>query len=275
MKKIKLEDPKTWKSIGVILVFAAIIWLGNAFVTEVVETIGSNSGKNLPIYCVDTGGVKKMSISFDAAWGNEDTALILDILDQYNVKATFFLVGGWVDKYPEDVKEIYERGHDIGNHSDTHPDMAKLSADEIKKELYNSHKKIQDLIGVSMDLFRPPFGAYNEKLLDTAMECGYYTIQWDVDSLDWKEYGVEDEIDRVLNHKHLGNGSIILFHNNTLYTPDALPAIIEGLQSQGYTLVPISELINLGDYKIDHEGRQIPVGEVKKKEDELDKMVEY
>ena len=108
-----------------------------------------------------------------------------------------------------------------------------------------------------MFLFRPPFGEYDNKVIEGAEECGYYTIQWDVDSLDWKEFGVEHEVNQVLNHKHLGNGSIILFHNDAKYTPQALDTIIKGLKEKGYEIVPISELIIKDNYSINHEGRQI------------------
>lgn len=256
---------KWFKYVGLILIFASLIWISQYLIIDVVDVMGKNSGKNLPIYSVETSD-KLISISFDAAWGNEDTRNILDILERYNVKATFFLVGKWVEKYPDDVKAIYEAGHDIGNHSSTHPDMSQLSKGQITEELMNTHNKVKALVGIDMELFRLPYGAYNERLIDTARECGYYTIQWDVDSLDWKEYGVDVEINTVLNHKDLKNGSIILFHNNAKFTPDALPAIIEGLQNQGYTLVPISQLIIRDDYKIDHTGRQFPVNDSGKKE---------
>ena len=94
-------------------------------------------------------------------------------------------------------------------------------------------------------------------MISAAEECGYYTIQWDIDSLDWKEFGTEAEIKQVLNHKHLGNGSIILFHNDAKYTPEALDTIIKGLKEKGYEIVPVSELIIRENYTINSEGRQI------------------
>ncbi len=166
----------------------------------------------------------------------------------------------WVDKYPEDVKKMIAAGHDIGNHSSTHPHMSKLSEDGIQKELMDAHDVVKELTGYEMDLFRPPFGDYNERLVETAEECGYYTIQWDVDSLDWKEYGVDHEIKTVLQHKALGNGTIILFHNDAKYTPEALPGILKGLREQGYEIVPISEIIIRDDYYMDHTGRQMKKG---------------
>ncbi|QXM05558.1 polysaccharide deacetylase family sporulation protein PdaB [Crassaminicella indica] len=214
-----------------------------------------NRDKALPIYCVDTEE-KKIAISFDAAWGDQYTDGILDILDKYNVKTTFFLVGFWVDKYPDMVKKIHEKGHDIGNHSSTHPHMSKLSVEQISKELNETGEKIEKITAKKPILFRPPFGDYNNQLIDTAKENGYYTIQWDVDSLDWKELGVQPVVDRVT--RNVKNGSIVLFHNNAKYVLEYLPLVIERLQKEGYEIVPISELIIKKDFYIDHTGMQKP-----------------
>lgn len=223
-----------------------------------IQTVSAKpvpSKKNLPIYCVDTDE-KKVAISFDAAWGAEDTKELLQILEDKGVKATFFLCGYWVDEYPEEVKMIYEAGHELGNHSNTHPHGNQLSLEQNKNEIMEVHKKIKDLTGYEMDVYRAPFGEYNDTVLKSAKEVGYHTIQWDIDSLDWKEYGVENEIEQVLNHKHLGDGSIILFHNDAKYTPDALGTILDGLKEKGYEVVPVGELIHKGSYYMDHEGRQ-------------------
>ncbi len=218
----------------------------------------STNKKILPIYCVNTDGKKLVSLSFDAAWGADDTNELLRILKKYNVKATFFLVGDWVRKYPEEVKRIAADGHDIGNHSNKHPHMAKMTKAQIKEDVMKAHEEVKKLTGIDMNLFRAPYGEYNNTVMEALKECNYYVIQWDVDSLDWKEYGKEELVKRVLEHKHLKPGSIILMHNNAKYTKDALESIIKGLIEKGYTLVPISELIIKEDYTVDHEGRQHP-----------------
>lgn len=223
---------------------------------KAVFSVASNSERLLPIYCVETEK-PQIAISFDAAWGADDTDTLLQILEENDVKTTFFMCGYWVDKYPEEVKKIAEAGHDLGNHSATHPHMSQLSKEQIKEELITTGNKIEELTGVKSELFRPPFGEYTNDVISAAEECGYYTIQWDVDSLDWKEYGVQEEISKVLNHKKLGNGSIILFHNDAKYTPQALDSIIKGLKEKGYEIVPISELIMRENYTINAEGRQI------------------
>ncbi|MCF6463675.1 polysaccharide deacetylase family sporulation protein PdaB [Clostridium sp. Cult1] len=209
--------------------------------------------KELPIYSVDTNE-KKIALSFDAAWGDDYTLGILDILDKYEVKSTFFLVGFWVDKYPEHVKEIYKRGHDVGNHSTNHPYMTKLSDDEIVKELNITGDKIEKLIKEKPILFRPPFGDYNDRVINLCKENGYYVIQWDVDSLDWKELGVQPVVDRVT--RNIESGSIVLFHNNAKYIIEYLPIVIERLQDEGYEIVPISELIYKDNFYMDNTGRQ-------------------
>lgn len=218
-----------------------------------------SSERKLPIYCVQSDK-PKISISFDAAWGNEDTGQILEILKKYNVKATFFMTGGWIDNYPEDVKAIAKAGHDVANHSQNHKQMSQLTATQCEEEIMMVKNKIKKLTKQDSFLFRPPYGDYNNTLIETVEACDCYCIQWDVDSLDWKNYGVDTLISTVLEHKALGNGSIILMHNGAKYTKDALPSIIEGLQKKGYELVPVSQLIYRENYEIDHAGRQIPTG---------------
>jgi peptidoglycan/xylan/chitin deacetylase (PgdA/CDA1 family) len=182
----------------------------------------------------------------------------MDILEERDIKTTFFLVGFWVDKYPERVEEMARRGHEVANHSTTHPEMSKLSQEQIVKEILNTQKKIEDLAGdSSVKLIRPPFGDYNDRLIQTCRELDFHVIQWDVDSLDWKELGVQPMVDRVT--KKVDKGSIVLFHNNAKYIIEALPQILDTLLAEGYSIVPISELIYKENYKMDHTGRQMPI----------------
>ncbi|NLN15165.1 MAG: polysaccharide deacetylase family protein [Tissierellia bacterium] len=213
------------------------------------------SERELPIYSVERDD-KKIAISFDAAYGDEYTQDILDILDKYNVKTTFFLVKFWVDKYPHQVVEIHKRGHEIGNHSATHPNMSTLSKEQMIEEIMTTHEAIYELTDEEPILFRPPFGDYNDLLIKTCRELGYYPIQWDIDSLDWKELGVQPVVDTVV--RNVKSGSIVLFHNNAKYVREYLPLVIERLQEDGFEIVPISELIYYDDYRIDNSGRQKP-----------------
>lgn len=173
---------KNWK---LLLALIALL-IGTGFgVSKVVNVSNTVNGRELPIYSVETEE-KKVALSFDAAWGNEDTQDILDILAKYNVHVTFFMTGGWVESYPEDVKKIYEAGHDLGNHSENHKNMSQLSDSECQDELMKVHNKVKELTGFDMELFRPPYGDYDNHVITNAKECGYYTIQWDVDTFDLK-----------------------------------------------------------------------------------------
>ena len=222
-----------------------------------ITTMDNNvGGRELPIYCVDTEE-KKVALSFDAAWGNEDTQEILSILKEHDIHVTFFMTGGWVEAYPDDVKAILDAGHDLGNHSENHKNMSELSDEEKTEELMAVHRKVKELTGYDMFLFRPPYGDYDNGVINTAKECEYYAIQWDVDSLDWKNEGLDNIIETVINHKNLRNGSIILCHNGAEYTAQALETLITRLEEQGYEIVPISELIYREDFHMNFEGRQI------------------
>ena len=262
-KKRKLWPPSEimtsyLRGAGLVTLCGLLFLAGSYYTKEQIVTVSNmQQQKELPVYCVQTEK-PQVALSFDAAWGNEDTQTILDILAAHNVKVTFFMTGGWVEKYPEDVKKIAAAGHDLGNHSENHKNMSQLSASQQKEEIMKVHKKVKELTGVDMNLFRPPYGDYNSQLILTAKSCGYLPIQWDVDSLDWKDYGVDSIIQTVTQHKHLGNGSIILRHNGAKYTAQALDTVITKLQEQGYELVPISQLVYRENYHMDHEGRQIP-----------------
>ena len=252
------EDRKQkWTKYVVVTLTLAVALAGSFKYVSGFASVSSNvNGRELPIYCVETDE-KKVALSFDAAWGNEDTEKILEILKKHKVHVTFFMTGGWVESYPDDVKAIKEAGHDLGNHSENHKNMSQLSDDEKKEELMKVHNKVQELTGYEMFLFRPPYGDYDNAVVKVAKDCGYFTIQWDVDSLDWKDYGVDSILKTVTGHKHLGNGSIILCHNGAKYTAKALDTLIATLKNDGYTFVPVSELIYREGYHMNHEGRQI------------------
>ena len=262
-KKRKLWPPTEimtsyLRGAGLVTLCGLLFLAGSYYTKEQIVTVSNmQQQKELPVYCVQTEK-PQVALSFDAAWGNEDTQTILDILAAHNVKVTFFMTGGWVENYPEDVKKIAAAGHDLGNHSENHKNMSQLSASQQKEEIMKVHEKVKELTGVDINLFRPPYGDYNSQLILTAKSCGYLPIQWDVDSLDWKDYGVDSIIQTVTQHKHLGNGSIILMHNGAKYTAQALDTVITKLQEQGYELVPISQLVYWENYHMDHEGRQIP-----------------
>lgn len=209
--------------------------------------------REIPIYCVDRDD-NYVAISFDAAWGADKTRRIMDICDEYGVKATFFLVGFWIDKYPDIVAEIAARGFEIGTHSMTHPQMSKLSETECYNELFGSAKKIFDITGKQVTLFRPPFGDYNNQLITVAKSLGLYTIQWSVDSLDWKGLSALQIAQRVQTAQ---SGDIILCHNNSDHIVEALPLIFEALRLKNLKFCPIGQLIYTENYTVDSSGKQI------------------
>lgn len=249
MKTIILTKKKLIIILGVVLllVLFGIFGITRAAVTTAAQT------RLLPIYCVDTEK-KCVALTFDAAWGNEDTQDLIDTLKKYNAKATFFLVGSWVDKYPESVKALSDAGHSIQNHSNSHPNLPQLSAEGIKKEITLCNEKIQKITKKCPTLIRPPYGDYSNNVINCVNDLGMYTIQWDVDSLDWKDLSADEIYNRVVNK--VQNGSIVLFHNAALNTPEALGRILETLSKKGYKFVTVEDLIYKSDYTIDITGKQ-------------------
>ena len=236
------------------IAFCALIGAAAAAmaITSTVKAVQTAAEpKEVPVYRVESGK-KQVAISFDAAWGDEETPQLLEILDKYEVKATFFLVGDWVDKYPEDVKEIAAHGNDIGNHSDTHPHMPQLSGEKMTDEIRHCNEKIEALTGHAPTLFRAPYGDYDNNLVKTVKGLGMYCVQWDVDSLDWKDPTPDQLTRNVL--KKVTDGSIVLMHNGAKNTPAALPGIIEGIRDKGYEIVLIKDLIPDGEYYTDVQG---------------------
>ena len=231
---------------GVTVLLFTLVWAPAAVSAAVTKRV-------LPVYSVERDG-KYCALTFDAAWGNEDTQKLIDILAQYDVKATFFVVGQWVDKYPESVKALHDAGHEIMNHSNTHPHMSQMNSSAIITELNACSSKIEAVTGEKPTLFRCPYGEYDDNVIGTVSGMGLTAIQWDVDSLDWKDYDAKTISQRVLSR--VQPGSIILFHNAALHTPEALPGIIEQLLADGYKPVKVSELILSGTTTIDNNGRQ-------------------
>lgn len=247
---------KGWLAGAGMLAIMCGIWYYSGYANKALATSSTYGDRELPIYCVDTTE-QKVALSFDAAWGAEDFSRLMDILEAHDVKVTFFMTGGWVEQNPDCVKYLVEQGHDLGNHSEHHYDMTTISKEEMSTELMSVHDRVKELTGYEMFLFRPPYGAYDNNVINTASSLGYYSVQWSVDSLDWKDYGVDSIINTVCNHKALGPGAIILCHNGAKYTADALDTMLTNLEDQGYEIVPVSELIMRENYHMDVTGKQI------------------
>lgn len=210
--------------------------------------------KELPIYCVSRDD-KRIALTIDAAWQDDKTPFILETLNKYDVKATFFLCGFWAEDYPEMVKQIHAAGHQIGNHSATHPHMNSLSAQQIVNELKQFDDLLESITGERSTIFRAPYGEYNDNVINTVRNAGYEVIQWDIDTIDWKEERSADQIlDTVL--PKLKSGSIILCHNNGYKIEAYLPTLLETALEQGYKFVTIEELLLSGETIIDINGMQ-------------------
>lgn len=256
-----LEEKKVFVTVRAKSILAVILVLALAVICcvglnfeAVADVYNNESTRKLPVYGVDCGEEKKVALTFDAAWGADKTQGILDALANYGAKGTFFLVGFWVDDYPDMVKAIDSAGCEIGNHSKNHLQMSKLSAGEIKTELDYVSDKVESLTGKRPRYFRPPYGDYNSALVEEAESAGMQAIQWSVDSLDWKGLNAQEILSRVT--KNVKPGSIILFHNNSDHILEALPLVLAYLQSEGYTAVGMSELVYKDNYYIDNNGIQ-------------------
>lgn len=240
-------------TVGLILMLSAVFVA--AGVSQRVQTIqaAKTQERKLPVYCVDTAE-KKVAITFDAAWGAEDTDELLSILDEYNAKVTVFVVGDWVRKYPDAVKAFYQAGHTIGNHSDSHKAYSKLSLDEITADIEKCNAEIEACIGEKPKLLRAPSGDYTNDVITAAERLSMQTVQWSVDSLDWQGLEVAEMVSRVTGAAE--SGSIILFHNDVKNTPEALRQCLQALSEKGYRFVTVEELLYWDNYRIDSTGKQ-------------------
>ena len=257
--KVLIFKKTTIAILAVLLIFFATFSLNTSVLN--VGGVYFNKAKKRPIYSVQTEH-NKVAISFDAAWGADKTQEIMNICDDYNIKATFFLVGFWIEKYPDMVKEIYNRGFEIGIHSNTHPDMTKLTRSKIREELSINIHQIEELTGFRPKLFRPPYGYYDNKLIDVCEELKLSCIEWSVDSLDWKGLSAEEIASRVTSRSE--NGSIVLFHNNSDNIINGLKMVLEYYKCNKTQVVPIGELIYYDNFTINNLGVQIKNNQTEK-----------
>ncbi len=171
------------KRTGLLCVIVLILALSLVYIGRYDAITVSSEKRDLPIYCVQKPENEKViSFSFDAAWGNEDTDQLIEIMDKYKIKTTFFVVGSWVDKYPESVKQLSDAGHEIMNHSNSHPHMTQISVEKMKEEVNKCDEKIKAITGVKPAFFRAPYGDYNNDVVQAMRETGHFTIQWDVET---------------------------------------------------------------------------------------------
>jgi polysaccharide deacetylase family sporulation protein PdaB len=225
-------------------------------IVAALTSVGTQAAeRKLPIYCVERGD-KKISLTFDVAWENSNTDELIEILDDYDASATFFVTGDWCDRYPDDVKKFYDAGHEIQNHSDEHPHIEGININDLISDTREAARKIKMITGEEPTLYRAPYGEYDDTSLTTLEGMGYKVIQWDVDSVDWNDPSPEEITKKVL--ENVKSGSILLFHNDLDNTTQALPQILSQLKDDGYEFVTVSDLIYTESYSIDANGMQIP-----------------
>lgn len=223
----------------VAILFGLAIFLSSEKNAKMIQT-SNYINRQLPIYYVDTPD-QKVSITINCAWSAEDVDLILQTLQKHQVKATFFMVGDWVDKYPEAVQKIAKAGCEIGNHSNTHPHVTNLSYEKNVEQIKRCSDKIEKITGKPTTLYRGPYGEYNDTVIKAAKSLNHQSIQWNIDTLDYKGLTGKEMMERI--NEKLTKGSIILMHNGTKYTAESLDMIITNIKEKGYTIVPVSELI--------------------------------
>lgn len=239
-------------ALGLLLLLSSSFYYLSGYVT-----VSNNvNGKELPICSVETEE-KKLALTFNTAWNVTYLDQILEVLEKHACKSTFFVTGEWGEKHPQELKKIAEAGHEIGNLSWDHRNMTQLSEKEQKSEITKTHKLIKETVGKDMNVFRMPYGAYDDTVIKNVTDQGYYPVQWSVDSKDWKEYGKDEILNTILKNEKLGNGAIILCHTNAKYTKDVLDTLLERLESEGYQMVPVSQIIYEEPYHLDTTGSQI------------------
>ena len=243
------KNRRLFSGLGLLLAIVLIFW---AVSSPAIVGVSATQ-RSLPVYSVERDD-KLVSVTFDAAWGNEDTQTLIDILQAHGVTATFFVVGDWAERYPESVKALAEAGNEVMNHSSDHAHFSSLSSQQIAENIRSCNEKIAALTGTEPTLFRCPYGEYDDHVIQGVEALGMTAVQWDVDSLDWKGISAQEIRQRVL--KNVRSGSIILFHNAAIHTPEALPGILDALRAEGYTVVPVSQLLLQGETRIDNTGRQ-------------------
>jgi polysaccharide deacetylase family sporulation protein PdaB len=232
-----------------LLIGAVLFALGIVYTQAEDLQVFSNSSEPNAIYSVETDR-KIVALTFDISWGEVRTEPILKVLEQKGVKkATFFLSSPWAESHPDIVQKIVNMGFEIGSHGHKHENYSTLSEEQIREQINKADTILTKVTGKKPKLIRFPNGDFDKRVLRIADQLGYKTIQWDTDSLDWKNPGVNVIVDRVVKKAHPGD--IILMHasDSCRQTHEALPQIIDQLRAKGYEFVTVSELLANSEVK--------------------------
>lgn len=231
MKKVRFVTNSV-----IVLIFIALIAVAIPFSSSVSTSVNPDV-----IYSGDTTQ-NKVSFMINVYWGTEYIEDMLDVLDVYNVKTTFFVGGSWFAKNVDMAKEIYKRGHEIGNHGYNHKDHDKISAQQNYDEIHKTHLLVKANLDIEMNLFAPPSGAFNDVTVDTAKSLNYKTIMWTHDTIDWRDKDTDLIVKRAT--KNLSNGDLILMHP-TKNTLEALPLILAYSQNNGFETTTVSKTLGI------------------------------
>lgn len=237
-----------------VIVLAVLVGAGIIIMAVMSSFKVAADERKLPIYGVDRAD-NKIAVTFDCAWGNSNTDLLLSLLKDADVKATFFVTGEFCDKYPEDVKKMYDAGHEIGNHSNAHPHVEGININKLIEDTRECTRKIKMITGEEPKVYRAPYGEYDNNVISTIEGMGFKIIQWSVDSIDWQEPEPDTITKRIM--EGTVSGSILLFHNDLENTAQALPEVLMGLRQKGFSFAKVSDLIYHNRYHIDGNGIQI------------------
>ena len=223
---------------------AAVVLLTARVLSQSVEQYFFTSAKLRPIYRVNTSQ-NCLALTFDIGWGEVSPGRVLDVLKEKGVACTFFLSGPWAAAHPATVQRIAAEGHEVATHAYWHDNLSQVSKERMVESLRRTREIIEGLVGREAKYLRPPNGDFNETVVQTALEEGYLTIIWSLDSLDWLNPGVDYMVNRVLTRAQPGD--IVLLHasDSARETYLALPTIIDGLRAKGFRLVTLTELFGM------------------------------
>jgi len=229
--------------ICLLVTFSLGYWAGKIPMTD-LPVVGLLA-REMPIFYVKKKA-PEVCLTFDISWGEKTLPLVLKVLEQHQVPATFFLSGPWAVRHEGYVKSIAEQGHEIASHGDRHLNLSQYPKEVVKENIYKAHQDLLSVVDRVVPFFRPPNGDYDDLVIDTARELGFETVIWSVDSLDWKNPGPGYMVDRVIRRTF--PGAIVLCHasDSSQEIHIALPGIITGLRKKGYRLVTLSQLVEEG-----------------------------
>ncbi|AIS52474.1 hypothetical protein TKV_c13030 [Thermoanaerobacter kivui] len=234
MKIYYIKYPKKSFLIALIIAILAIIFLAY-IITSSVSTFNVNE----PIYKGNTNE-KKIAFACNVAWGDEYIPKMLEIFKDNDINITFFFEGKWAEKNPDVIKEIFQKGHEVGSHGYTHVKYTSLSRQQYEEDIRKCGELLEKITGTKPTLFAPPYGDFNEEVVKVAEQQGYKVILWSLDTIDWNNPSPETIVHRVMSKHH--NDAIVLMHP-TKNTVEALPEIIKQLKEKGYKITKVSEVI--------------------------------